>query len=104
MDDDEARMARLNKMIAESEATIDEAREAIARIDALLENSPYGSAEEVLRLVDSGACSPDLQQMIDDDLAKLNRELEEGETALLAESGRLQAPKVRHRTRRMTRI
>lgn len=103
-DDDKARDLRLQKMIAETEETIAEARAVHARIDAMFEGMGFENSDEFLKLARSGTLSPDLQQLLDDDAAQLQRELDESEAVLVAESGRAQTPRPRRRPRRMTRI
>ncbi|MCZ0944074.1 MAG: hypothetical protein OXJ53_13530 [Gammaproteobacteria bacterium] len=96
---------RIDKLIAEAQASIDEAREAHAKLGAMIESIGFGRAEDVLALVRNGACSPDLQKLIDEDIAQLHRELAEEEAALVAKTAKAQAPKPRRRApRRMTRI
>ena len=104
MSEDEARQARIDKLIAEMESTIAEARETSARMARLFDEIGIED-ETVLRdMVQSDRCSPELRAMVEEDLAQLDRELKESEAALLADSGRGGAGRTRRRTRRMTRV
>ncbi len=105
MSEGNTRDERIDKLIAEAEASVEEARAVQAKMGAMIENVGLGSADDVLALVRNGACSPDLQKLIDEDLAQLHRELAEDEAALVANTAKAQAPKARRRPpRRMTRI
>jgi len=105
MSEETTRQERIDKVIAEAEASIEEARREQAKLDAMIENVGLGRSEDVLALVRNGACSPDLQKLIDEDLAQLHRELAAEESALVVKTAKAQAPKPRRRPpRRMTRI
>ena len=103
--EDEARMARIDSMIAEMEATIDEARKTSERMTEFFREMGVESESALRDMVRSERCSPALRAMMEEDLAKLDRELEEAARDLVAESGRGEGPKPsRKLRRRMTRI
>ncbi len=105
MNEETTREERIDKMIAEAEASIEEARREQAKLEAAIEGVGLGRADDVLALVRNGACSPDLQKLIDEDIAQLHRELAQEESALVVKTAKEQAPKPRRRPpRRMTRI
>ena len=103
MTEDDARQARLDKLIAEMESTIDEAREASARMEELFR--AVGLDDDELRdAVRSERCSPALRAMVEEDLARLDEEMKNAEAALLAQSGSAQKRRPRRVARHMTRI
>ena len=104
MTQDQARQARVDSLIAEMEATIAEAQETSARMAEFFRQVGIEDDSVLLEMFASERCSPDLRRMIDDDMARLDRELKEAEQALLAESGRRQPSRAGPRLRRMTRI
>ena len=105
MTDDEARMTRIDAMIAEMEATIDEARETSERMTAFFREVGVESESALRDMMRSEQCSPALRAMMEEDMAKLDRELVEAERNLVAESGHHEGPKPHRRfRRRMTRI
>lgn len=105
MTEDKARMARIDAMIAEMEATIDEARSTSARMTDFLREMGAESETALRDMMRSERCSPALRAMMEEDMAKLDRELMEAERNLLAESGHREGPKTHRRfRRRMTRI
>ena len=105
MSEDEARMARIDAMIAEMEATIEEARETSGRMTDFLREMGVESETTLRDMVRSEQCSPALRAMMEEDMAKLDRELMEAERNLLAESGHRDGPKPQRKLhRRMTRI
>ena len=105
MTEDEARMARVDAMIAEMEATIDEARETSARMTDFFRELGVESETALRDMVSSERCSPELRAMMEEDMAKLERELKEAEQNLMAESGHREARKPHRKFRRgMTRI
>ena len=87
MTEDEARMARIDAMIAELEATIDEARNTSARMTDFLREMGVESETALRDMMRSEQCSPALRAMMEEDMAKLDRELMEAERNLWAESG-----------------
>ena len=98
-------MARIDAMIAEMEATIDEARNTSARMTDFLREMGVENETTLRDMMRSERCSPALRAMMEEDMARLDRELMEAERNLLAESGRSEAPKPQRRfRRRMTRI
>lgn len=105
MTEDEARMARIDAMIAEMEATIEEARETSQRMTDFLREMGVESETALRDMMRSEHCSPALRAMMEEDMAKLDRELMEAERNLLAESGHRDGPKPQRKLRRrMTRI
>lgn len=104
MTEDEARQNRVDRLIAELEATIAEAQETTARMASLFRQMGVEDDAVLLDMVRSDQCSPDLRKMVEDDMARLDRELKEAEQALLAESGHRQTRKPHRKMRRMTRI
>ena len=104
MTQDEARQARVDRLVAEMEATIAEAQDTSARMAEFFRQAGIEDESVLLEMFGSERCSPDLRRMIDDDMARLDRELKEGEQALLAETGRQQPSRAGRRLRRMTRI
>lgn len=102
MTEDEARIARTDKLIAEMEATIADARTVSAKMAAFFRE--MGIEDDAL-LRDSlrkERCSPDLWAMLEEDRTQLEEELKKAEVALLAET-RPDRRRTR-RPRRMTRI
>ena len=105
MSEDETRMAHIDAMIAEMETTIDEARETSERMTDFLREMGVESETALRDMMHSEQCSPALRAMMEEDMAKLDRELMEAERNLLAESGHHEGPKPHRRfRRRMTRI
>ena len=105
MTEDEARMARIDVMIAEMEATIEEARTTSQRMTDFLREMGVESETALRDMMRSERCSPALRAMMEEDMAKLDREFMEAERNLLAESGHREGPKPHRRfRRRMTRI
>ena len=105
MTEDEARMARVDAMIAEMEATIDEARTTSGRMTDFLREMGVESETALRDMMRSDQCSPALRAMMEEDMAKLDRELMEAERDLIAESGHRDGPKPHAKLRRrMTRI
>lgn len=100
--EDEARIARTDKLIAEMEATIADARTVSAKMAAFFRE--MGIEDDAL-LRDSlrkERCSPDLWAMLEEDRTQLEEELKKAEGALLAETR--QGRRRTRRPRRMTRI
>ena len=105
MTEDEARMSRIDAMIADMEATIDEARKTSARMTDFFREMGVENETALRDMVRSDQCSPALRAMLEEDRAKLERELMEAERALISESGHHAAPKANRKfRRRMTRI
>ena len=105
MTEDEARMARIDSMIAEMEATIDEARKTSERMTEFFREMGVESETALRDMMRSDKCSPALRSMLEEDTAKLERELKEAERELVAQSGHGERPKPGRRfRRRMTRI
>ena len=105
MSEEEARMAQIDAMIAEMEATIGEARKTSERMTDFLREMGVESETTLRDMMRSERCSPALRAMMEEDMAKLDRELMEAERNLLAESGRSKGPKPSRKfRRRMTRI
>ena len=97
-------MQRIDRLIAEMEATIAEARQTSARMTRFFREMGIED-ESVLRdMARSENCSPALRSMVNEDLAELERELREEESALMAESGFRQSRKPHQRRRGMIRI
>ena len=102
---DSPRDGQVNKLIAEAEASLGEARQSQEKLEGMIQNVGFGPSDDVLSLVRNGACSPDLQKLIDEDLAQLHKELMEEEAVLARSSVQAKAPKKRRGPpRRMTRI
>ena len=105
MTEDETRMARIDSMIAEMEATIDEARKTSVRMTEFFREMGVESETALRDMVCSEQCSPALRAMMEEDMAKLDREFQEAERSLVAESGQRDGPMPQRRFRRhMTRI
>ena len=105
MTEDEARMARIDAMIAEMEATIDEARQTSGRMTDFLREIGVDSETAVRDMIRSERCSPALRTMMEDDVEKLDRDLLEAERNRVAESGHREGSKPHRKfRRRMTRI
>ena len=104
MIEDETRQARIDKLIAEMESTIAEARDTSARMARLFDEIGIEDGTALRDVVQSDRCSPELRAMVEEDLARLDLELKESEAVLLAQSGRAGAGRTRRRTRRMTRV
>lgn len=103
MTEDDARQARLDKLITEMESTIGDAREASARMAELFR--AVGLEDGELRdAVRSDRCSPALRAMVEEDLARLDREMKDAEAALLAQTGSAGHVRPRRVARHMTRI
>ena len=103
-DEDETRQSRVGGLIAEMESTIAEARETSARMTALFRELGIEDETALADMVRSDRCSPELRAMIDDDLAKLDREIKASEAEALAATARGQVRTPRRRRRPMTRI
>lgn len=101
---DRGRLTRIDRLIAEMEATIVEARQTSARMTRFFRE--MGIEDEcILRdMARSENCSPPLRAMVNEDLAELERELKEEENALMAESGYRKTRKPHRRRRGMLRI
>ena len=104
MTEDEARLGRIDKLVAEMTATIAEAQATSARMADMLREIGVEDDTILREMVRSDRCSPDLKAMIDEDMARLDRELKESEAALLTETGHRGTRKPHRRMRRMTRI
>ena len=104
MTQDEARQARVDRLIAEMETTIAEAQETSVRMANFFRQVGIEDDSALVDMVDSNRCSPDLRRMIDDDMARLDGELKEAEQALLADAGDRRPPRPRRNMRRMTRV
>ena len=105
MTKDRGRLNRIDRLIAEMEATIDEARKTSERMTDFLREMGVESETALRDMVRSEQCSPALRAMLEEDLAKLDRELMEAERNLISESAHRDAPKPRAKARRrMTRI
>ena len=104
MTQDEARQARVDRLIAELEATIAEAQETSARMTDFFRRVGIEDDSVLADMVGSDRCSPDLRRMIEDDMANLERELEAAELSLLADAGLRQPARSKSRMRRMTRV
>ena len=105
MTEDGVRTAHIDAMIAEMEATIGEARKTSERMTDLFGQMGVESEATLREIIRSGQCSPALRAMLEEDMAKLERELVEAERNLMAESGHREGPKPHRKSRRrMTRI
>lgn len=104
MTDDDARQARLDKLINEMESTISEARETSARMTDLFRAIGVDDDRLLRDVVQSGKCSPALRAMVEEDLARLDREMKEADSALLAETAASKKRRPRRVARHMTRI
>ena len=105
MTEEEARMSRIDTMIAEMEATIDEARKTSARMAEFFREMGVESETALRDMVRSEKCSPALRAMMEEDMARIERELAEAERDLVAEAGHREGPGPQRRfRRRMTRI
>ena len=105
MTEDEARTARIDAMIAEMEATIGEARKTSERMTEFLREMGVESETALREMIRSEQCSPQLRSMMEEDMAKLDREFVEAERNLVAESGHRKGPQPHRKfRRRMTRI
>ena len=102
MTEDEARIARTDKLIAEMEATIADARTVSARVAAFFREMGIEDDALLRETLRKDRCSPDLWAMLEEDRAQLEEELKKAEGALLAETRR--GTKRTRRPRRMTRI
>lgn len=104
MTEDEARQGRIEKLIAEMESTIAEARTTSTRMAGLFREVGIEDETVLREMVRSDRCSPALRAMVEEDMARLDRELKESETVLLQQTGGRAGAKPHRRTRRMTRI
>ena len=104
MTEDETRQARIDKLIAEMESTIADARATSTRMAELFREVGIEDETVLREMVRSDRCSPALRDMIEADMARLDRELRESEAAMLQETGVRGRAKPHRRTRRMTRI
>ena len=105
MTEDETRMAQIDAMIAEMESTIDEARKTSERMTDFFREMGVESETALRDMMRSEQCSPALRAMMEEDMAKLDREFIEAERNLVAESGHRDGPKPHRKfRRRMTRI
>ena len=101
---EEARDGRVDRMIAEMEATIAEAEKTSARMKNFFRQVGIEDESALLDMVSSDRCSPDLRRMIDDDMARLEQELNEAEQALLADVGQQRPSRRSRKMRHFTRI
>ena len=100
----QGRLGRIDRLIAEMEATIAEAKQTSNCMTRLLHEMGIED-ESILRdMARSENCSPAFRSMVKDDLAGLERELQEEEKSLRAERGYRQASKPAQRRRGMIRI
>ena len=104
MTEDRGRLNRIDRLIAEMEATIAEARETSERMTRFFREMGIEDEFILREMARSENCSPALRKMVDDDLAELERELKEEESGLMAESGYRQTRKPHRRRREMIRI
>ena len=105
MSEEEVRRARIDAMIAEMEATIEEARETSERMTDFLREMGVEGETTLRDMIRSEQCSPALRTMMEEDMARLDRELMEAERNLVAQSARGEGTMPqRKRRRRMTRI
>lgn len=105
MSEEETRKARIDAMIAEMEATIEEARETSGRMADFLREMGVEGETTLRDMIRSEQCSPALRAMMEEDMESLDRELMEAERNLVAQSARREGtmPQRKFR-RRMTRI
>ena len=99
-----ARQKRVEKLILDMEATIAEARETTARVTRFFREMGIEDEARFRELFRRDRLSPALRIMVDEDLASLNRELQEEEAALMVDNGHRQTRKPRQRRRQMIRI
>ena len=104
MTEDEARQARVDRLIVEMQTTIAEAQETSARMADLFSRIGVEDENTLAAMVTSDRCSPALRAMVEADMTRLDRELKEEEQALLTEAGHRQTRRPHRRVRRMTRI
>ena len=104
MTEDEARQARVDRLVAEMESTIAEAKETSARMADLFGRIGIEDENALSEMVQSDRCSPALRAMVEEDMAALEAELKEREQTLLEETGHRQTRKPHRKLRRMTRI
>ena len=104
MTEDEARQARVDRLVAEMEATIAEAKETSAGMADLFGQIGIEDENAFSEMVRSDRCSPALRTMVEDDMAALEADLKEREQALLEETGHRQTSKPHRKMRRMTRV
>lgn len=104
MTDDETRQARVDALIGEMESTIAEARDTSARMARMFQDMGIEDETVLRELVRSDKCSPALRDMVEEDLARLDREMADSNAALLASAGRSSVRRPHRRSRRMTRI
>lgn len=105
MSEDDARMAHVDALIADMEATIDEARKTSERMTDFLREMGVVSETALRDMRRSEQCSPELRAMMEEDMVMLDRELMEAERNLIAESGHRAGPKPHRELRHlMTRF
>lgn len=104
MNSDRGRLTRIDQLIAEMESTIAEARKTSERMTRFFREMGIEDESTLREMARSENCSYSLRDMVEKDLADLQRELQEEETALLVESGYRQATKPAQRRRGMIRI
>lgn len=104
MTEDETQQARIDALIGEMESTIVEARDTSARMARMFQEMGIEDETVLGELVRSDKCSPALRAMVEEDLARLDREMADSTAALLASAGRSSIRKPHRRSRRMTRI
>lgn len=102
MNEDETRLARTDKLIAEMEATIADAQTVSGRLAAFFRDMGIEDDALLRESLRRERCSPDLWAMLEDDKAQLEEELKKAQGALLA--GTRQRSRPTRRRRRMTRI
>lgn len=104
MTQQETRLPRLNKLIEKMEATIAEARETSARMTRFLGEAGIEDEDSLRNMLRGDQCSPALRALVEEDLANFQKELKEGESALLVEAGHRHSIKPHRRRHRMLRI
>ena len=102
MTEDEARLARTDKLIAEMEATIADAQAVSAKMTAFFREMGIEDDALLRESLSKERCSPDLWAMLEEDRVQLEVELRKSEQALLASMR--QGSRRTRRPRRMTRI
>ena len=104
MTEHSGRLTRIDQLIQEMEATITEARKTSARMTRFFREMGIEDESILKDMARSENCSPALRAMVNEDLAELDRELNQEENVLMAESRYRQTRKPHRRRRGMLRI
>ena len=84
---DNDREARLDQMVAETEGLVEQVYDVVGNLKEALESIGCQDTGTLQKLLQSDRCSQEVRERASEDFEKLQRDLEEEEERLLAESG-----------------